>query len=444
VPVHKRTAPTPEQLAAAAATYEPEAGQSERLRLAPLGQGLPTEGQWRNGFDLADMNGDGHLDLVHGPPRKGPGPPQLFLGDGQGGFRRWREARFPPLRYDYGDAAAGDLDGDSRPDIVLGVHLHGLIALAGDGNATFRDWGKGLDFTVPGRDAAAGAFSSRSIELVDWNGDGRLDILALGEGPRLATPKEPGSLPLPVTTEAFGTAVYLNQGDGSWVRRTGGSDLFGDALAVADFDGDGRLDFATGSGNTGRKDVLNLGQPDGSWKTVEVPVLRPGILVRSLAAADFDGDGRTELAGGYNAAELGVWRQGLDRLDLQEDGSWQRRTLAAEPGRAGVTALAAGDLDADGRLDLVALTGLGATWIFTGDGKGGFERQKGAPPEYAGRCTGYHVELADLDGRPGAEIVAAFAGELSTPLVEPKGLVSSGPCPTEGGFQVWSAAAAAR
>ena len=53
----------------------------------PFDAGLPHEGQWRNGFDIADMNGDGLLDIVHGPPRKGDRRPHVFLGDGKGNWR---------------------------------------------------------------------------------------------------------------------------------------------------------------------------------------------------------------------------------------------------------------------------------------------------------------------------------------------------------------------
>ena len=63
---------------------------AQSWRFVPFGAGLPTSGQWREGFRIADLNHDGHPDIVHGPPRKQPGPPVIFLGDGKGGWTRWR------------------------------------------------------------------------------------------------------------------------------------------------------------------------------------------------------------------------------------------------------------------------------------------------------------------------------------------------------------------
>src|SRR4029079_12039985 len=53
------------------ASYELVVPQVDRLTFVPFEDGLPTEGQWRNGFAVADINGDGFLDIVHAPPRKG-------------------------------------------------------------------------------------------------------------------------------------------------------------------------------------------------------------------------------------------------------------------------------------------------------------------------------------------------------------------------------------
>lgn len=107
--------------------------------------------------------------------------------------------------------------------------------------------------------------------------------------------------------------------------------------------------------------------------------------------------------------------------------------MAVREGRTEVSALDHGDLDGDGHLDLVGLTGEGEgeTWVFRGDGKGGFTREEATGiPAFVGGCRGYHVELADLDRDGKDEIVSAFAGESSA-------LFAPDRCTSGGGLQAW-------
>ena len=425
---------SPEEVRKIEASYEAGTPESRRLSFVPFSKGLPNSGQWRNGFDIADMNGDGHLDIVHGPARKSLSNPVIFLGDGKGNWRRWSEARYPRLPFDYGDVAAADFNGDGRMDFALGMHLRGMAVLLGDGKGNFTDWGKGLDLQGSGPDNEGASFSSRAIAAIDWNHDKRPDILALGEGPRLGASGRGGAKPL--SGQSFGAVLYLNQGDGTWQRRDQGTskaEIFGDALTVGDFNGDRRPDFATGSSSMGRRSLVNLAREDGGWNATDNDLVRPG-YIRSVAAADINGDGLDDLAVGYLSYQLETWRAGIDILYAQKDGTWTRRPLASEEGRVEVSALATGDVDGDGKRDLVALTGEGATWVFLGDGKGFFTREAAAGiPPYEGRCRGYHVQLADLDGDGKAEIVSGFAGENSA-MFDPT------LCLSGGGLQAWRAA----
>ncbi|HVT57550.1 MAG TPA: VCBS repeat-containing protein [Thermoanaerobaculia bacterium] len=429
--------PSAAELEQAAATYKVETPASHRLDFTDFGKGLPHSGQWRDGFDIADMNEDGHLDIVHGPARKGFSGPVIFLGDGQGNWRLWQEAHYPSFPYDYGDVAVADLNGDGHPDMVLAIHLKGFTALLGNGKGNFTHWDKGLDFQRPGRGGDGGGFSSRAVTTLKWNGDRLPDIVALGEGPRMAVANARGQGGAVSGSQAFGSAIYLNQGDGSWKRKdqgTGGAQVFGDAIAVGDFNGDGRPGFVTSSSAMGRGDLVHLPRADGGWDTVQLDI-RPNAYVRAVAAGDFDHDGRCDVAVGYMSFELGVWRTGIDIFYSRPGGKWERRTLAAEEGRRGVTALGVGDLDGDHNLDLVALTGDGETWVFLGDGKGFFTRDASVIPANEGGCRGSHVQMADLDGDGKDEIVAAFAGEPS-PMNAP------GVCTSQGALRAWHAVAA--
>jgi hypothetical protein len=360
--------------------------------------------------------------------------PTIFLGDGRGRWRPWAEARFPALPYDYGDAAVADLNGDGVPDLVLASHLRGIVALIGDGRGRFAAWSQGIDFWLPD-DRRGPAFSSRALAIVDWNGDGRPDILALGEGPVLGR-RLAGAPPSAFQSGSRSAVVYLNQGDGTWTRIPGGSSrTFGSALAVADFDRDGRPDFAAGSDVVGLTALLGLGQADGTWKPTVVPALRPGGLFRAVATADFDRDGRPDLAVSFLTREGETVRAGIDVL-LSRPAGWERRTLGVIEGRVEVTRLATGDLDGDGHADLVGVDGDGALWVFRGDGRGGFSREP-APALKAGeQCRGYGLRLADLDGDGADEVVVSLAEEP----------VNQGPygkdlsCPSEGGLQAWKIA----
>ena len=431
--------PKPEELQKIAESYQVDTAESQRLRFVPFSTGLPTAGQWRNGFDIADMNEDGHPDIVHSPARKGISPPVIFLGDGKGTWRRWNEARFPNLPYDYGDAAVGDFNGDGHMDIALGVHLRGLMAITGDGKGNFKDAGKGLDFVLPGPGREAG-FSSRTVMVADWNGDGRPDIIAVGEGPRVGLPG-PGKDAARVVqnTESYGVVVYLNQGDGTWKRQdqgTSGREIFSDALVIGDFNGDRRKDFATGSSIMGRASLVNFGRADGGWSPTDVALLRPQSYVESVDALDVDGDGLDDLVVGYMSFQGASWRSGIDIFYAHKDGSWTRRALAVREERTEFSALAHGDLDGDGKADLVALTSNGETFVFLGDGKGYFTRETatGIKP-FLGGCRGYHVRVADLDGDGKGEIVSDFAGEASA-MADPDR------CPSGGGMQAWHLAPA--
>ncbi len=426
--------PTPEELAQAAASYAPAASDGDLLAFAPFAEGLPASGQWRNGFKIADMNGDGHLDIVHGPERKGAHRrPNVFLGDGKGSWRRWEEAKFPALGYDYGDVAVADFNGDGRLDLALAVHLRGVLVLVADGPAGFKEWGEGVYFQIPGRGVESRGLTSRTIEAADWNGDGRPDLVVLGEGPRMTAARSIQGKPEVNASHGYGVVVYLNRGDGTWEtkdERSNPRPVFGDDLEVADWSGDGRLDLVLGLNVLGSSQILRLGGAGGEWTVAELPGLRPHVLAGGVHVADLDGDGRKDLAIGYMANELGIWRTGVDLFYARAKGEWERRALYAEEGRRGVFALDGGDLDGDGRTDLAALTGDGEAWVFLGRPGGAFLREASAELPAPTGCRGYDVKLADLDGDGRDELVAAFAGE-------PSALFAPDKCRHGGSLQAW-------
>src|SRR5215213_11032176 len=119
---------------------------------------------------LADINGDGHLDLVtqHLQTRI----VSVQLGDGTG---RFTAAPGSPISLSYspGDIKLGDVNGDKIPDL-------GVSSSERDQVDIFLGNGKGGFGRAPGSPFTASAsveFYTHSLNLVDINEDGKLDLV---------------------------------------------------------------------------------------------------------------------------------------------------------------------------------------------------------------------------------------------------------------------------
>lgn len=381
------------------------------LSFQPFDAGLPRTGMWRHGFAVADMNGDGRRDLVFTSPRKQPGPPIIFLNQGNGHWARWEAAQFPELAFDYGAVAAADFDGNGTSDLAVASHYRGVIVLLGDGHGTFTAADSGFTFPASSRESAP--FTSRAITVLDWNADGRIDVAALSDGPRPGNPNV-----------QLGVTVYENLGSGWKPTRATPSDVvFGDAIAAGNLDGDGLADLVTASHNTNDRRILRLGS-DGALKRRELETLLPAGVVRAAELRDFDRDGRDEIVVAYSAA--GASGTGLLELLSFPAGTRPAQRLWSEQG-AEIAAVATGDLNGDGAADIVAALQDGRLLTFRGAGNGTVTRDTDlASPEWRTGCAAYAVRVADLDGDARGEVITAFAGESSSTR-----------CTSEGGIEVW-------
>jgi hypothetical protein len=252
---------------------------------------------------------------------------------------------------------------------------------------------------------SANPFTSRAIEVIDWNRDGRDDILALSEGPARA-----GAA---TTVYQPGKRIYL-AGPKGWSLAKGSDaadSTVGDTIALGDFNADGKTDFITGVSLAGGKSLLNIAESDTKWTVSAVQSLRQGALVRGVAAADLNGDRRDDMFVSWINTEYGVVRSGIDLL-LSMPGGWSLIGLWSFEGRLAVRALGIGDLNADGNHDVVGFTDDAQPVVLLGHGKGKFtlESPDGIDSESIG-CAGYHVELVDLDHDGRDEILVGFAGE---------------------------------
>jgi hypothetical protein len=227
---------------------------------------------------------------------------------------------------------------------------NGLSVLLGKGDGTFTN----LPLQPPPGLSA--------IAEGDFTGNGRLDLAVTNEGKNTVT-------------------IMLNNGDGTFTQAAGSPIPVGPApiaIAVGDFNRDGKLDLAvvnsdlnSGASPPAGSVTVLLGNGDGTFTQAPgSPVLAGSILAGyAIAIGDFNGDGALDLAvTDYSAA---VWI-----LLGNGDGTFKKAPVdpVKAPDLFYTETIVAGDLNGDGKLDL-AVTGLSpvhALNVLLGNGDGTF------------------------------------------------------------------------
>ena len=394
----------------------------------------------------ADLNGDGKLDLI--APDVSNSTVAVLYGNGDGTFQNAVEFAAP---YTSTGVAIGDFNKDGKPDIVAASSSGccpwsgGITVLLNNGNGTFQS---------PVLYADPSGVDNGLVAVADLNADGKLDVVVSSEGGSnvavflgngdgtfqagtaypvpLASAIALGDLSgakkpdIAVTSYADGTVwVLLNKGTGTFqISSVYSADssamamVNGMAIALADFNGDKKLDFVAGN-PAGQFVTVGLGNGDGTFRD-SPHYNESGVWANGIAVADFNRDGNLDLveAGGGTGV-------GLSLMLGTSHGVFKAPTFIDlwVWGNGPVTFVRAIDINADGKPDIICENSKGVV-VLLGLGTGKFK----PAVTYPASPTSYPVLSwpADLNGDGKLDIVTSNKdGTMSVLLNKGSGILGT-------------------
>jgi len=302
---------------------------------------------------VADVNGDGKLDLVVANRCIDNGclieaVVAVLLGNGDGTFQR-------AVTYNSGglftsSVAVADVNGDGKPDLVVGnncadPNCDGSVGvLLGKGDGTFQ----------PAVTYPTGGLYADTVALADLNGDGKLDVVVMTHVPVC----KGGTCHYPSAA-----GVLLGIGDGTFqpvlTYSSGGDSIppFSSLLTVADVNGDGKPDLIVENStccNSANGDVgVLLGNGDGTFQQVATYKSGVGGWGSSVAVADVNGDRKLDVVATDQCASANCNNKGLVAVLLGNGHGTFQAAQTYDAGGFLTNSVAIADLNGDGRPDLV-------------------------------------------------------------------------------------------
>jgi hypothetical protein len=324
-------------------------------------------------LQVGDLNLDGNLDIV--VTNDEASTISVLLGNGGGGFQASSDfaAGSTPVAI-----AGGDFNKDGKPDVVVANNPSNLpesvSVLLGKGDGSF---------LAPIQTNLGTSGGPVSVAVADFNGDGNLDVAAC-----LSLPNQ--------------IVILLGKGDGTFQAPI--TMLIGtnpSSIVAADFNKDKKADLAIASPGSGEVFVM-LGNGDGSFQ-LPVSFSSGAAAPTALAVTDLNNDGKLDLVVGN--ALSGNYFGSLAALLGNGNGTFQAPKVSSTFFFGG-PALAVGDLNGDGKPDVVVNANLGQNTgnvgdqaaVFWGNGDGTVQPPTGVA--MAGGVWGVGIGDFNMDGRP--------------------------------------------
>jgi hypothetical protein len=322
-------------------------------------------------ISIGDFNGDGIRDLVFLTPT-GIG---IVLATGNltyGSLISSVAGTSGAVFYGGGDVTQGDFNHDGQMDIAMGVD-GGIVVLLGHGDGTFAsaDW-YDVGYTVG------------TVAVADFNSDKVADIA--------------------VTVPATYPRLLLGQHSGTFTLAPDQNQIYGQmaastSMAVGDFSGDGKKDLdileVTNSYPHGQSLVFP-GAGNAMFASPQYIPAGPSVV------ADLNGDGRSDLVFTF---------VGLTAMLGQSDGSFVEVDTPLRNASGGVAAV--GDVNRDGKPDLLVFE-YPILRLWLGKGDGSFTQSNLVGDPNLGVFS-QSIAIVDLDGDGNGDVVLAPDNSLTNP-----------------------------
>jgi hypothetical protein len=332
-------------------------------------------GSWPEAVAIADLNGDGRKDVVMSTSsyfNTNDNSILIFFQNNAGALN-------PPIRYAAGanavSVAIADFNGDGKLDIAVGKKTSGIRVFWQDSTGGFTNF---TDYPTP---------NAYHIVAGDFNNDGRMDLAGIGWD----------TSQVDIFTQSNNGTLFLS---GTYPASYAGNN----DIKAADVNGDGLTDLVIMNGQTySVPNVSILLQTNGGFSAPIICDLGGNQLTTGVGVGDFTGNGTNDIAVTYGGnspnSKLTVFNQAagdafavgvtLDSYDVPE-------------------CMEVGDLDMDGRADIVTLHGgwnAGGVYLQTSPGQLIPEQLFTLP--YASSYNPQGLALGDVNGDGAPDIVIA-------------------------------------
>ncbi len=291
------------------------------------------------------------------------------------------------------DVTLSDLDGDGKPDMIV-TNVYGRVSVFQNNSS------HGMPSFAPKVDRVTGSYYAYSTTAADLDGDGKPDLIAAGINPDnisiFRNKSTPGNI-------SFSDSIPLPVGHGPW------------SASIGDLDGDGKPDLVVAAIYANSLTIFRNTSTPGSISFGPGKDLGTGVFPRQVVIADLNGDGKNDLAAA-NSGSISTSSNTISVFKNTSIGSTITFDNKVDL-QAGTNpkAIAAGDLDGDGKPELVVANSDDASVSVFPNNNTGSDISFSSKIDYAAGKLPCDIAIGDVDGdgKPDLAVANQSSGTIS-------------------------------